>query len=536
MKLILFIIMILQRYHSFDDVDVPQFMYGSHYSSAGVVLQYLIRQEPYTRMAVNFQGGKFDVPDRIFHDIGKTWSSLQNSISDVKELIPEFFFCPEIFLNSNHLPLGTLQDEITKVDDVKMPPWAKDPYDFVLKNREALESDYVSENLHNWIDLIFGYKQVGRAAIEANNVFFYLTYEGAIDIDSILDPAAREATICQVVNFGQTPSQLLDEPHIPRLPRKECHYCFLAEFVDRIISFTPSTLNSAISKATSVCTIRASAERLVTCHSNGVLSHFNWRISRDSTFASSIFIGYDRTTRLNINRNKVRILDSPPSDQYDTTADLTKRRNSLNFAEMPLHFPTEGISLSVVDGSSGRIVSCGYWDNALRVHSLDTMREIASAVSGHVGTINCLQIDAQGGSTIVTGGQDGTCRIWVLENASVLESFYDELRPAGIDSCFYDESLVCLHVLCGHHSPIITMHYSANMDLVVSTSEEGTICLHSVRKGVFIRYIEYRTDNRYCQLHITSQGHIVSYSDTEMSLNLYWINGQHLISVTVDSR
>jgi len=47
-----------------------------------------------------------------------------------------------------------------------LPPWAKgSAREFISKHREALESDYVSENLHHWIDLIFGYKQRGKVGI-----------------------------------------------------------------------------------------------------------------------------------------------------------------------------------------------------------------------------------------------------------------------------------------------------------------------------------------------------------------------------------
>jgi len=39
----------------------------------------------------------------------------------------------------------------------------------VSKLQEALESEYVSQHLHEWIDLIFGYKQRGKEAASADN-------------------------------------------------------------------------------------------------------------------------------------------------------------------------------------------------------------------------------------------------------------------------------------------------------------------------------------------------------------------------------
>lgn len=63
--------------------------------------------------------------------------------------------------------------------DVILPPWAKSERDFVRKLKKALnESDYASEHIHEWIDLIFGYKQRGQAGIDADNLFYHLTYEG----------------------------------------------------------------------------------------------------------------------------------------------------------------------------------------------------------------------------------------------------------------------------------------------------------------------------------------------------------------------
>ena len=162
------------------------------------------------------QDGKFDHADRTFHSVSTSWKNCQRDTSDVKELVPEFFYLPEMFLNLNRFNLGRTQDQQQPVDDVELPKWAKSAHDFVRINRMALESEFVSCQLHQWIDLIFGYKQRGPEAVRATNVFYHLTYEGAVDLNTIEDACTRDAFEAQIRNFGQIPAQLLTEPHPPR--------------------------------------------------------------------------------------------------------------------------------------------------------------------------------------------------------------------------------------------------------------------------------------------------------------------------------
>ena len=93
-------------------------------------------------------------------------------------------------LNSRSIDFGVRHCG-TPVGDVVLPPWAESPEDFVRKLSTAMESDYVSGNLHRWIDLIFGYKQRGKNAEMADNVFYHLCYEGSVDLDSIHDLEKR---------------------------------------------------------------------------------------------------------------------------------------------------------------------------------------------------------------------------------------------------------------------------------------------------------------------------------------------------------
>ena len=108
----------------------------------------------------------------------------------------------EILTNDEGFNLGLRQNGLG-VDDVELPPYARsDPRLFMKIHRQSLEAAYVCENLHHWIDLVFGYKQTGQAAIDAINVFHPSTYYG-FDLQTIEDEVQRRARATMIKTYGQ---------------------------------------------------------------------------------------------------------------------------------------------------------------------------------------------------------------------------------------------------------------------------------------------------------------------------------------------
>uniref|UniRef100_A0A671VLX3 Lysosomal trafficking regulator n=1 Tax=Sparus aurata TaxID=8175 RepID=A0A671VLX3_SPAAU len=195
---------------------VQPYHYGSHYSNSGTVLHFLVRMPPFTKMFLAYQDQSFDIPDRTFHSMNTTWRlSSYESMTDVKELIPEFFYLPEFLVNREGFDFGVRQNG-ERVNHVNLPPWARnDPRLFILIHRQALESDQVSQTLCQWIDLVFGLKQKGKAAVQAINVFHPATYFG-MDVSAVEDPVQRRALETMIKTYGQTPRQLFNGSHISR--------------------------------------------------------------------------------------------------------------------------------------------------------------------------------------------------------------------------------------------------------------------------------------------------------------------------------
>ena len=184
---------------------VKPYIFGTNYSNPFYVCYYLIRLFPFSHISIELQGKKFDNANRLFFSVANTFKNSIIQKTDVKELIPEFFYLPEMFLNLNELNMGEL-DSGNLVDNV-VTPCNNNPYDFIMTMKSVLESNKLSYTLQNWVDLVFGYKARGKEAENANNIYTEASYQENIDINKVENKEAQ----LRLVEFGLIPNQIMNK-------------------------------------------------------------------------------------------------------------------------------------------------------------------------------------------------------------------------------------------------------------------------------------------------------------------------------------
>ncbi|XP_018427338.1 PREDICTED: LOW QUALITY PROTEIN: neurobeachin-like protein 2 [Nanorana parkeri] len=516
-----------EKYESFEDPTgtVDKFHYGTHYSNAAGVMHYMIRMEPFTTLHIQLQSGRFDCSDRQFHSIPAAWQARMENPVDVKELIPEFFYFPEFLENANGFDLGCLQMSNGKVDDVVLPRWASSREDLIYKHRKALESEYVSEHLHEWIDLVFGYKQRGEAAVEALNVFYYCTYEGVVDLDAIADETERKALEGIISNFGQTPCQLLKEPHPARMTAENA-----ARRLSRLDTFSPNLFERLSELKTFFVEVRTevplvltvvpknqahffmtqrSPDVLVTISANGLLGTHGW-------------LPYDRNF----------------SNYFTFTKDPTVSNvKTQRFLPGPFALGAELSSTTLVVSPDAKLLfSGGHWDNSLRVTSL-SKGKVINHITRHIDVVTCLALDLCG-MYLISGSRDTTCIVWEVlqQGAAQHPHFSCGLSPKPVQ------------VLYGHSDEVTCVAISTELDMAVSGSKDGTVNVYTIRRGQFMRCIKPPCESSLpltvSHMAVGFEGQIVFQSTIEgrsslkekFALHLYSVNGKNLSSVSLDEQ
>lgn len=253
--------------------------------------------------------------------------------------------------------------------------------------------------------------------------------------------------------------------------------------------------------------------------------------------------------------------DSDPKGQID---DRTPPSTAVLLHVAEANFePRDHSSVSVVcsDGSAQpKLVVCGLWDATCRVQSLDASLKELGCVWGS-GQFTCVHATPyQGTNHVVTGGTDGLCRIWSCEPASS-QSIPRNVRAPGTETDV-ESAMTCLHVLYGHVEPICSVYYSSELDMTVSASMTGLICLHAARSGRFVRSIRDLVDGFHVEaLLLCASGTLVVHCSRcpdgddahaaegvrkkststitmprEYYLKKFWINGQLLKSLSLSQK
>jgi hypothetical protein len=140
------------------ELSSPKYYYGFHYSLPGAVFWFLMRLPPFTFFQWDLNEG-WDDSQRLFTSIVDAFQSASwTNPSDLKELIPQLYTTPESLENVSGLDLA---EGVTP--KVGLPSWANENSYFYMEM--SLKTLNQSQDLNAWIDLVFGFKEIGDAAV-----------------------------------------------------------------------------------------------------------------------------------------------------------------------------------------------------------------------------------------------------------------------------------------------------------------------------------------------------------------------------------
>jgi WD40 repeat protein len=123
--------------------------------------------------------------------------------------------------------------------------------------------------------------------------------------------------------------------------------------------------------------------------------------------------------------------------------------------------------------SEGRhLFSCGHWDWSVRVTSVDTGR-LVQTLSEHNDVVTCMAITKDFGQRwLVTGSRDCTLIVWDI----------------SLDR-FNAITVTPIRTLYGHDDTINCVAINPELDIIVSGSDDGTMMVHNLRDGKYVRSI-----------------------------------------------
>ena len=474
--------------------EIKPYIYGSNYSNPMYVCHFLTRLFPFTHISIELQGSKFDNADRLFLSVKDSFYNSLTQKTDIKELIPEFFYLPEMFLNINELNLGKKEDGEV-VNDV-LTPCENNPFDFIITMKTVLEDEKLSKTIQNWIDLIFGYKARGKEAENSHNLFTQQSYQESVDIKTV----DNKESMLRQVEFGLIPTQILN---------KECGKKLKKEDILKGKEILDSTLEKCYNKC------KKNEENLNRKRSKekknkekDVIKD-NENVDEGKLLCTGVFNPEKISILLNNDIYIEKKISCPVFDKVFTDEIVNKKYLTKSYNKMSEFYSNDSSnSKAMTFFKHGKmLIMGGFFD----------------------GKVILTYLEGKFPQTIITPFKDESPILAITsDKEDELIFMGNSIGNVGVYK-YIEDDLKMVKLLTDQNSPISHIFCSDELNLLATASIDGYICLYTLPLCKLVRCIKVPTDN--CSYVFLSDSPlpsilVISDEDNISQIFVYSINGK----------
>ena len=494
-----------------DSQDKSHFVY--HYSNSANVCLYLLRINPFTYNQIKLNG-QFDSPQRQIETL-QDMCYILKEFKETKELIPEYFFMVESFLNLNFNYFGKKLVDSTNekylLNNIKLSNDFTSLLELILFHKHLLNSDEVGKNINQWIDNIFGENQITtkKDVINSYPVGCYSKYvkqevdtiisdinncnPNSEDYNSKVKKALKE--IKQKTDhaycFGQCPSQIFQKAHPEKITKKPEIECDVGDFSEINISNKNEILYLDCKKENSKIFILTKSEILIYDKSLKFIQSFKIKI------LISMFSSINKT-------NETKLFDK--------------------FIYKNIIFEIEDCKIFFIGG---------YLDNSLKIYYLDNNNNTSMYNLSIIteSRITCVKNIYNKNNMFLTGHLNGKIIKWKYE-----------LKNKNISENDNNNTSACITIsklssIIGHKSFVQNLEINEDLNIIVSASNDGIILIRKLYDFELLNVIRYNDiEFRLLDLNIDNQIIITTYYNKKekidplkkIQINTYSVNGIEL--------
>ena len=523
-----------------------------HYSNIMTVCYYLVRLNPFAFKMISLQNNTFDCPSRLFHSFYELLTLLIN-LKDNRELVPELFYLPEIFVNLNYFNFGKRNSDTIRVHNLLFEDYyerfhdnntlsTNNPVEFMCRYRRLLESKVISNQIHNWIDNIFGiyqYIKDYKENLTHCNTFHKYSYEENISLinklnsmyekkldDEIIWNKIRNK-INKILNLGQCPKKIFTTPHQSKQQinqRNSSHRNTFNQSKSNLQLSTP-TNDSNQNKNSTLTPKQIPNEQVITIDemqiskhvlsfksillSNGVRKYF---ILQNIPNKGKQLITYKKEdtnfTTISVNNFTLGLYHYYPlyNKNQKTNQSYSKIKNIFNVDNIYTYFHL---------GNNNLYIFTNYYDKSIKCYFENQQQQISYVTSSFVTVIKKINK-----KEFITGHENGLLIHWIV-------NINDAFEKQNI-------SLIKKKSIISQQGPVLSINYNYENNFIITGDKNGFVSIRNLYSFELLNVIKPQNfqKNDFLIIHSEinkSNGllYILGYNKNKGSYSLfgYTING-----------